>query len=246
MKWKEEDIQKPKTYDVWNFRGVDKLAKEGRYLMEQMTIDDFKVANDPNKLAPGDRQWLQVEKYSSNDNKIYFDKEILQEEMDQWVYPLHFIDFETSAVALPFTAGRKPYEQVAFQFSHHTVDENGKITHQTQYLNAQPGEFPNFQFVRELKKALGNDNGTIFKFASHENTILNTIKNQLEESAEPEKASLISFIKTITKSTNNSSDSWHGQRSMIDLREVIINCYYNPLTNGSNSIKYVLPAISFK
>lgn len=243
MNWSEDDIQKPKTYEVWNFRGVDKLAKEGRYLMEQMTIDDFKVASNSHKLGAGDRQWLQVEKYLSNDNRIYVDKAFLQEEMDKWIYPLHFIDFETSAVALPFTAGRKPYEQVAFQFSHHMVDEEGNIIHKTQYLNGEPGNFPNFQFVRELKKALGNDEGTIFRFAAHENSILNTIKSQLEESNEPDKFELISFIKSITNSTNNSADSWGGTRSMVDLREVIMGCYYNPLTNGSNSIKYVLPAI---
>jgi len=33
-------------------------------------------------------------------------------------YPYHFIDFETSTVAIPFHKGMRPYEPVAFQFSH--------------------------------------------------------------------------------------------------------------------------------
>ena len=50
----------------------------------------------------------------------------LKEEMDTWTFPLNFIDFETSTVALPFYVGQKPYEQVAFQFSHHIYHKNGQ------------------------------------------------------------------------------------------------------------------------
>ena len=55
--------------------------------------------------------------------------------MSAWVYPLHFIDFETSMVAIPFNKGRRPYEGIAFQFSHHVVQKDGRIEHRGQYLN---------------------------------------------------------------------------------------------------------------
>jgi hypothetical protein len=35
------------------------------------------------------------------DSSIYVEKEELKQEMDKWVFPLHFIDFETSTVAYP-------------------------------------------------------------------------------------------------------------------------------------------------
>lgn len=54
----------------------------------------------------------------------YLDVPGLKEEMKGWKFPLHFIDFETSAVALPFYDKMRPYEQIAFQFSHHRVDMN--------------------------------------------------------------------------------------------------------------------------
>ena len=57
-----------------------------------------------------------------------------KEKMDKWEYPLHMIDFETSAVALPFFKGMKPYETLAFQFSHHTIDEDWNIKHENQYI----------------------------------------------------------------------------------------------------------------
>ena len=154
-----------------------------------------------------------------------------------------FIDFETSAVALPFFKGGKPYEQIAFQFSHHTISSDGKITHQSEFISAEPGVFPNFEFARALKASLDSDSGSIFMFATHENSILNAIINQLKSSNEPDKIELITFLKSISKSTANSADSWEGDRQMIDLRKVILNFYYNPLTKGSNSIKELLPSV---
>jgi hypothetical protein len=43
---------------------------------------------------------------------------------DVQTYPLHLIDFETAAVELPFHVGRRPYEQVDFQFSHHVLEDS--------------------------------------------------------------------------------------------------------------------------
>ena len=215
---------------------------ENRMLMEQLTEDDFNIKTETERIAPSERQWIQVEKAVNNDNSIYVEKEALKQEMNQWVFPLHFIDFETSTVALPFTAGRKPYEQVAFQFSHHRYNEDGTIQHQSQYINNTAGEFPNFIFARALQAAIGNDDGTVFKFATHENTIINAIITQLEESDEAEKVNLIAFLKTISKSTKNQIKQWEGHRNMVDLCKVVKDYYYNPYTNGSNSIKAVLPA----
>ena len=32
-------------------------------------------------------------------------------------------------VAIPFHEGRRPYEQIAFQFSHHVIREDGSVAH---------------------------------------------------------------------------------------------------------------------
>jgi hypothetical protein len=37
--------------------------------------------------------------------------------LDAWTWPLHFIDFETSAIATPYHAGMYPYELVGFRGS---------------------------------------------------------------------------------------------------------------------------------
>jgi hypothetical protein len=241
-KWADNDFKKPNIFDVHNFRRGTKLFEEGIYFKDQLTEDSIALNEDPQKLTTSHRQWLQIEKEVNNDNSIYLDKDGLKEEMKKWTYPLHFIDFETSTVALPFNKGLKPYEQVAFQFSHHIYYEDGKIEHANEYINNKAGFFPNFEFLRALKKALENDEGSIFKYSSHENTILNAIYVQLLASDEVDKKELIGFIQHISHSKKDSSTSWKGERDMVDLWVIEKNFYYNPLTKGSNSIKEVLPA----
>jgi hypothetical protein len=239
--WSDDDFKKPNAMQIWGFQGKN-LIESNRLLMKQLTENDFNIVPIVDKISPSERQWIQVKKAIANDNSIYIEKDGLKKEMSEWKFPLHFIDFETSTVALPFTAGRRPYEQVAFQFSHHVYYENGTIEHKSEFISNKPGEFPNFQFARALKKSLENDKGTIFRFASHENSILNAIIVQLLNSQEPDREDIISFLKTITNSTKNSAQVWEGERNMVDLNRVVKEYYYNPHTKGSNSIKAVLPA----
>jgi hypothetical protein len=210
--------------------------------MEDLTEEQYPVKAEAGKISRTERQWLQIEKQVQSDDTIFVLKDELKEEMLTWEYPLHFIDFETSAVALPFNKGRKPYEQVAFQFSHHIVYENGTIEHANEFLLAEAGVFPNFEFVRSLKKALG-EKGTIFRYSNHENSILNAIYLQLNESDETDKDELIQFIQSISHSKSDSTEFWKGERDMVDLCAVYKKYYFDPFTKGSNSIKAVLPAL---
>ncbi|MFN0279135.1 MAG: DUF2779 domain-containing protein [Pyrinomonadaceae bacterium] len=133
---------------------------------------------------------------------------------------------------------------MAFQFSHHTVDANGLVEHQGEYLNAEPGIFPNYDFIRALKTQLEVDSGTVFRYHSHENTYLNFIYNQLQrENDLPDRDELCAFIQSITHSTEKSDVAWKGTRDMVDLYELVRRFDYNPATNGSISLKFVLPAV---
>lgn len=241
--WTEKEFSAPKTFEIWNFRRGAKLLEEGKIFLQDINEEDIGVKPAAGKISSSERQWYQIEKTLSEDKQVFVLKEELKEEMSTWKFPLNFIDFETSATALPFNKGRRPYEQVAFQFSHHTVDEHGTIKHESQYINFEPGQFPNFEFIRELKVALGKNRGSIFRYAAHENTILNAIYDQLECSDEADKKELQIFIKHVSQSKNGRVEYWKGERNMIDLCQVVKNYYYSLYLGGSNSIKAVLPAV---
>lgn len=247
MKLKPTDFNRPFIFDIWNFRKSEELIESGTIFMDDLSEEDI-APNKPKEgigLSSSERQWLQVEKVKNNDSSPFIDKGGLAKELANWQYPLHFIDFETTMVAIPFHKGRRPYEQIAFQFSHHKVDKDGTIAHVDQYINREKGKFPNFDFVRALKKSLEHDGGTIFRYAAHENTVLNQIKDQLLSWEDPigDREELIQFIESITAYQNSSGKTVYGQRCMVDLCELVKKYYYHPAMKGSNSIKKVLPAI---
>lgn len=246
LKWEEDDFKQLTVLDVWNFRRKQQLIQEGRMKMSDIREEDIAPLHD-NKpgLSNSQRQWMQVEKYQTSDSTAWFDYHALKHEIDNWKYPLHFIDFETTMVAIPFNKGRRPYEGVAFQFSHHVVYEDGSIVHYGEYLNTQKGVFPNYAFVRELKQQLSHDEGSIFRYSSHENTILNLIYRQLQADESPisDREALCAFIQEISHSVSDSAVQWSGARRMIDMWEIVKRFYYDPATKGSNSIKHVLPAM---
>ena len=171
---------------------------------------------------------------------------VMREAMRTWQYPYHFIDFETSTVAIPFHAGMRPYEAVAFQFSHHVMQADGSVAHVGEFLLTDPVVFPNFEFARALKAELEGDGGTVFMWSPHENTILNKIVDQLTVVVEggsygvaglpapADAVELIEFLSSLVKG---------GSRAMVDLCALSKKAYFAEGIKGSSSIKKVLPSL---
>lgn len=242
MGYTTEQLAQANLFEVWNFRNKNLFEVDGLFFLNELTEDNLKVEPKPGIISNTERQWIQIEKSTTNDLTPYILREELEAEMSTWEYPLHMIDFETSTVAIPFYIGMKPYEQVAFQFSHHMIHADGSIEHHSEFIHFEKGAFPNFKFIRALKASLG-EKGSIFRYSNHENTILNSIYTQLNESNEVDKEELMTFIQHISHSKKDSTIEWVGARDMIDLCEVYKKYIYLPQTKGSNSIKAVLPAM---
>lgn len=238
--WDDADFGSGTVLELWNFRRKDELIGKGVFGLDQVTHAHLSPKPKTERLTAGERQWMQVSGQWPGGSAYFLDRDGLQAASAGWRYPLHFIDFETSRTAIPFHIGRRPYEQVAFQFSHHVMDADGGVRHAGQFLDARPGVFPNYAFVRELARQLSGDHGTILRWASHENSVLRDIWRQLEEDPAPpaDKAVLQAFILDIT-----SDDQRIGPRTMVDLCKLAEHLYFHPLTKGSCSIKKVLPAV---
>ncbi len=224
-------------FDISGLRGKDKYLDQGLFTFKHIQ-PHINVKDDKEGLSLSQRQYMQCAGIPPEHDKggFYLDTELIKAEMRRWVYPLHMIDFETSTIALPFFKGMRPYEMIGFQFSHHIIREDGSVEHVGEYIHTEPGQFPNFDFVRELKKQLEKDNGTIFRWATHENTVLNAISSQMDKEGIdiPDKVELQEFIATITKG---------GKRAMVDLNDLAKAAYFHPQTFGRTSIKKVLPAV---
>ncbi len=247
-KWTAEDFEKGSVLDIWAYAGKAKLLAQGVVKLSQVTSEHLNFDGKPpgqDGMTRRHRQWYVCKPEWPGGGAYFFDREAFALAAAKWKFPLHFIDFETSSVAIPFVSGRRPYETTAFQFSHHVMAENGTVRHMHDWLNVEPGVDPNYDFVRALRDALSDDDGTVFRWATHENSVLNRIRLQLLE-ANPSPADrddLVRFIETITERKGQGKDKIVGPRNMVDLCAMAERYFFHPSTKGSNSLKKVLPAL---
>ena len=189
-------------------------------------------------LSP--RQKMQVSGTVKNNNFEHVDS-LLYDEMKKWNYPYYFIDFETCMTALPFHKNRYPYDQIAFQYSCHVINEDKTIDHH-EFLHTKRGEFPNFLFLKSLRKLLDLNKGTIFCYSSYESSVLRQIKTQMKSEDHKKYEEDIKWITSILNLVKKDGIK-DNDLLYIDLLDIIRKYYYHPKMGGSNSIKYVLPAI---
>lgn len=179
-----------------------------------------------------ERQLIQL-KYTEENKEWVSDD--LKSVLKGYQYPLHFIDFETYTGALPFHEGMRPYELIAFQWSCHTIPYEGATPIHSEWIETE-GKFPNFAFAESLMKQIGVS-GTPFMWATHENTVLRTILNQMEIFAYSNNV-LSDWLLGIT-----SDKSVKREGRLVDMNDLTKKYYFHPYMKGRTSIKKVLPAI---
>lgn len=177
------------------------------------------------------RQRIQIR--HTRENSEWFSDE-LAGLLRSFAYPLHFIDFETTALAVPYHAGMRPYEPVAFQWSCHTVTGPDAAPAHSEWINIEEA-FPNFEFARTLMNQIGSD-GTVFMWASHENTILRRILDQMEQRSYHD-SELEEWLRGIVRVPEE-----HAGR-LVDMNQLTLKHYFHPMMKGRTSIKIVFDAL---
>jgi hypothetical protein len=154
-------------------------------------------------------------------------------------YPLIFMDFEASRIPVPYHAGMKPYELVAFQFSCHVIEspDSTDLVHH-EWLNLQD-VYPNEDFLMNLRQVIG-DKGTILVWSQYEASLLKEVRRQLQERGQFTDE-LETWLTGILGGADKSGTE--VQSRLLDLLKVSEANYYHPAMKGSHSIKKVLDAV---
>jgi len=92
-----------------------------RELLREGIVD---IRDIPDDYKLSDKQRAHVNLAKINEPKI--DLEKIRERLDSWEYPLHFLDYETFAYAIPQFDGVKPFQQIVFHVALHTIDDTGR------------------------------------------------------------------------------------------------------------------------
>jgi hypothetical protein len=227
--WRDLASVQPHLLDLYR---VDSLGKCGAVASEMISnglcsIRDVRPGDLRGKI--GERQAIQLRGTLSNAE--YIDAE-LPRLLSTCKYPLHFLDFEACRTAVPYHAGMHPYEQVAFQWSCHTIPRAGEEIVHHEWINIEQA-FPNFEFARSLNKIV-DGTGTVFVWSPFERSALKDIRRQMAEYGETD-ARLGEWLDDITSENG----------PLYDLCELAKKHYFHPKMAGSLSIKYVLPAVWF-
>jgi hypothetical protein len=150
---------------------------------------------------------------------VFFDAAGAAEDLAPHGLPAYFLDFETINFAVPVWKGTRPYEQIVFQFSVHSLDPSGRLSH-AAFLDVS-GADPSEPLARALIAACG-ETGPVFVYcAGFETARIRELADRYPELAEP----LLAINERV-----------------VDLLPIARSRYYHPNQQGSWSIKAVLPA----
>jgi hypothetical protein len=220
------DLFSPSLQKVDGEYAIDVLVKENKNEMADWL--DLSLSEGETKK----RQKIQIENTLSN--REYFG-EGLSKSLNSLTFPLHFVDFETCTKSIPYHSGHRPYQTIGFQWSMHTLYEDGRLEH-SQFINEEPTD-PNDRFLISLAQNL-TEEGTFLMWHYHESTVL----KQLLSAAGSNKDGVFGW-----KDENNRPVYEKMQRilekGLVDMNKITKMDYFHPLMGSKTSIKKVLPAV---
>lgn len=242
--WGEMAEIRPNLFDLYQVSSVgergrkvaDRLIGDGRFSLFDVERADL-VKKDGRLGQYNRRQLIQLD-YTRRDREWISSE--LGNVMSTFTYPLHFIDFETSTLAVPYHATMCPYEPVAFQWSCHTLPGPDAAPEHSEWINVDEA-FPNFAFADSLRQCLGRE-GTIFMWATHENSTLRTILRQLEEQGGTWPG-LRAWLREVVRQPRTRSNGREVNGRLVDMNALTLAHYFHPRMGGRTSIKVVSDAI---
>ncbi len=136
-------------YSIFN---IARLLETKKFELYKRNIINF--VDIPDNYPLNENQWMQVNSELNNSTTI--DKKKIKTFVDDLKYPLHFMDFETFATAIPIFDKSKSYQQLVFQYSLHILPSaKGELQHK-EFLAETNGADPRIPFIEKLI----NDCGT--------------------------------------------------------------------------------------
>jgi hypothetical protein len=204
-------------YNVTNISHLhkNKLAA----LLSEGIVDIRKVPAD---FQLTDRQRKQVDIACGTEPHI--DEAAIGAELRDLQYPLNFLDYEAFSYAVPHYEGIRPYQQMLFQYSLHTIPARGAEPVHRHRLSRGNGTHPAREIADSLHADLGGNVGTVIVWSKGFEKMCNSQLALLY----PELCDFLESINT----------------AIFDLKKIFSDGHYiDPGFRGSASIKNVLPVL---
>ncbi|MFP4479126.1 MAG: DUF2779 domain-containing protein [Candidatus Izemoplasmatales bacterium] len=190
--------------------------KKQAYLLGHKTFKDLL----DHEYDLSDIQKRQID-YYYHDRDIFVKKTMLKQLLNEWNYPLYFLDFETLDSVIPKFDGVRVNQRLPYQSSLHILDYIDSLSHKDILI--EPTKDPRIPMCEFLTKEIGDTGSIVVYNASFEKSIIRDLIEQFPENAE-------------------KLQSIHDR--VVDMLDVFRNgLVYNQAMGGSFSIKVVYPAL---
>ena len=178
----------------------------------------FQIEELPKVFSLTDNQQTYVDYVLHG--QVEIDTEAIKARLSDLEYPIHFFDFETDNPPVPQFQGLRSYQQFPFQYSCHTWQSDGTVTHH-EYLHTDTTD-PRLPLIESLLNDISDVGSVVVYSASFERNILESLAD-----FSPEYAVRLQSI----------------QARLWDQLVILRNHYKHPGFGGSYSLKSVLPVL---
>jgi len=204
--------------------GVHDLAHIGsspKKLKELVDEEIFSLTDVPAGFAFSPAQKAQVHVHRSGEQIVQ--ERAIAKELGELTFPLHFIDYETFAPAVPLFDGYGPYDPIPLEYSLHVIGVPGEEPIHREFLHAEATD-PSEAFVRSLAEHVAPFGSILVWNKSFESTVNDSIARRLPR--------LGDYLAEFND-------------RMYDLKDIFAKQYFvHRNFRGSTSIKSVLPVLA--
>jgi hypothetical protein len=207
----------------WNLREEMNIfsLRESREISKRLFENKiFYLRDIPDDVELNKIQKIQVE--CDKNRSIYKDKTEISEFLNRIEFPYYFLDFEAINPAIPIYPNSRAFQHIPFLYSLHIQKEDGSL--ENVHFIEEEGEDPRIGILKNLSNKIGST-GSIICYND-------TIEKKC--------------IKESTSVFPEYTPWWNGIKdNFVDLSLPFKNfSYYNPLQNGSTSLKAVITPLT--
>lgn len=207
------DIPEYSVFNITNMRD--------KKLATLIDAEIFNVSDVPDDMKLSVPQKNQVEATKTGNVKI--DKMGIGRILDDLVFPLYFLDYETVSTAVPLYEGCRPYQQIPFQYSLDVIRKRGGELEHYEYLSRDAKKLPAEELLAGLKEIMDDDGSVIVWHKTFEMG-----RNREMGETYPEYGQFMTSVND----------------RIFDLKDIFSKQHFiHPDFRGSNSIKDVLPVL---
>lgn len=196
---------------------INRIGKKALDLKEQGILSITEIPDDY-PLVEYQKRQVQVVKQG----KPLINLTAIRHALDDLVFPLYFLDYETFNPGIPLYDGYAPYQHIVFQYSLHVLDDPRNQVSHYEHLHTDTSD-PITEVLDHLASHLGDSGSVIVWYKTFE-----TSRNKEMAALYPKYSRFLEDLNT----------------RIYDLMEVFSQGYYVEAGfRGSASLKNVLPVL---